>query len=110
MEPKENLGANLDTEGLVADCGWQDQIADSVGGDGPSQQPTFGQNPLLTLELLKIAGSQAIGEGRESSPPLFSLKCEKILAQRHGLQRHNQAWSNSPVKTRSSRQNSWFCA
>jgi hypothetical protein len=39
----------------------QDQVADPVSFDGPPQQTSLGQDPLLTFEFLQGAWTHAVG-------------------------------------------------
>ena len=73
-------------QGGFADAGrpMQDQVADAIGLDCPSQQASIRQDPALALKLLQGLRAHAVGQRSQSPSLLFSLKGEKVLAHSSG--------------------------
>ena len=59
----------------------QDQVANSIGLDGTSQEPSVGKDPALALKFLQCARTHAIGQGGHPPPLLLTVKSEEVLSQ-----------------------------
>ena len=77
------VGRDDPGQGGLAHAGWsmEDQIADPIGLDRPSQQASIGKDSALPLEFIQGARPHPVRQRGQAASDLFPLKAEEILTQ-----------------------------